>query len=226
MTGGLPEAGMASEQGGGSELSGRLLSFLKQYHLSKQDDAVIAMLKDISAGGRAPRKLGNWGSVSADEVDGALEAFRQWKTQGRPGMPGRYWSRTYSQWLECVVIRQNPDGTLLLGRDVEASGTADYVHPSGIPENLEAREVEGWFVPKEQASPEMPKEQVLRVIADFDGSTIGPEYLALNKGDELVFSHQEDGWACGRVLRRIGTARLHHDLQAGWYPPDYARLQS
>ena len=47
-----------------------LLNFMKQYYLAGFDDAIRAMLQDICREGRCPRRLGRWGLLGAQEVDG------------------------------------------------------------------------------------------------------------------------------------------------------------
>ena len=63
-----------------------------------------------------------------------------------------------------------------------------------------------------------PKARRWRSVADFDGSTYGPEYLRFSGGEFIMLKgHQleDHDWAFGRLLERVASPQL------GWLPRDF-----
>lgn len=137
-----------------SQLVALLVSFLKEYHLSDQDQVIKTMLQDVASGSKDPRTLALFGEVSVQEVGLAVAAFEVWKAEGRINMPAHYFSQTHQQHIPCVVVRRNNDGSLDLFDQIASSKLekTGVVKLRADPILVRPRQVQGWFVPPRGAS--------------------------------------------------------------------------
>lgn len=196
-----------------------LLSFLKQYHLTGEDDVIRRMLFDIAEDGSCPRPLGSWGYITQRTIREAVSAFEAWKEDGRLLMPAFYKSSTHQTDLENVVTKHHADDTLDLGN--LPFGAEGFVRRKADPGLVRPRPCPDWFVPMLPTT----DEQVMVVRFDFDGTTYGPDYLTLLAGDEIVPGDEmeqqieDNGWAYGSVVRSAGG---NASLRSGWYPAKFA----
>ena len=127
----------------------RLVNFLKQYHLTGEDEVIRELLCDVAAEGTTPLDFGAWGRLRAREVREALATFEFWKSeQGRPFMPALYHSKHYNVKMSCVVARGYPDKSVDLWR-VEKSGDVRGVvlKNTADPLLVVPRVVPDWFAP-------------------------------------------------------------------------------
>ena len=77
---------LSSETGGRSLLVRRLVNFLKEYHLSGEDDVIRDLLRDIATDGCKPLNVGAWGQVRSTEVREALACHLRLLEGGRPAL--------------------------------------------------------------------------------------------------------------------------------------------
>mmetsp|Transcript_57516 Transcript_57516/g.136836 ORF Transcript_57516/g.136836 Transcript_57516/m.136836 type:complete len:231 (-) Transcript_57516:209-901(-) len=212
-------SGGMTAQGSSSETVALLLNFLKQYYIAGEEQKIRAMLKHVAS---HRLQLGNFGTISQDEVSEACVAFDVWKSKGFMWMPVRYSSGTPgdSDWtpMPGQVVGRNADGSV----DIHLShGNTDErleeIALGGEQQNchnvrheavrMDPRPVRGYFV---------PEPAVQRIVSDFAGSEYGDDYLTLEANSRVYQLEKDDGsgWAKGFILRG-------QECLEGWYPAQF-----
>jgi len=215
--GSAPGAAPASPN---SAVVGKLVNFLKEYHLKGRSKAIRKMLQTVCV----HRNMNSEGPLASADVEAALKQFDSWLLGGMYAMPVWYRPPNGGRDEQAVISACHGDATVELGcGTVVDTSHEDYrqLRQRVAPQSLRpdaSRERVGWFAPARDevwlakfAFPEKGDDQYRR----------SEGYMPLAAGDQIVQAHEDNGWAWGfKVLR--GSTKT----ETGWFPTAFVELRN